>query len=156
MYWKKFLQNVHEAYYIARDPETPLTVGLIGLVGVTWVVFPGDFDFIPTIGWLDDLSVFDLCNRTMRWRSDPEVVKRVEGTSLRQTGAAIVSQTKSLGEPSPSIREIIRDVGVLTDRLIKIWILTTIMLGIVCFFIFFFLYNNSLSYLRDSSLEFNC
>ena len=49
-------------YYAARDPRTPLSVRLIALLVAAYALSPIDLipDFIPVLGYLDDLILLPL------------------------------------------------------------------------------------------------
>ena len=46
----------------SRGFTLPQKLGVTAL-GVLWVISPLDFDFLPLIGWIDDVMVLDLLRR---------------------------------------------------------------------------------------------
>ncbi|WP_276247545.1 YkvA family protein [Haladaptatus sp. YSMS36] len=91
---RPFLRGVHQLYYIVRDPETPWYLTIIGLFGVGWVLFLGDFDFIPYLGWIDDYTVFTVSNSIVRAGSSHDVISRAESKTLRGAVSKKVARGK--------------------------------------------------------------
>lgn len=61
--WAKALkQHTLTVYFAARDPRTPLLVRLLALMVAAYSLSPIDLipDFIPVIGYLDDLLLLPL------------------------------------------------------------------------------------------------
>src|SRR5574343_1289429 len=61
--WAKQLkQHTLTVYFAARDPRTPLLVRLLALLVAAYALSPIDLipDFIPVIGYLDDLLLLPL------------------------------------------------------------------------------------------------
>lgn len=61
--WAKALkQHTLTVYFAARDPRTPLLVRLLALMVAAYALSPIDLipDFIPVIGYLDDLLLLPL------------------------------------------------------------------------------------------------
>lgn len=61
--WAKQLkQQVLVVYYAARDPRTPLSVRVVALSVAAYALSPIDLipDFIPILGYLDDLILVPL------------------------------------------------------------------------------------------------
>jgi uncharacterized membrane protein YkvA (DUF1232 family) len=50
-------------YFAARDPRTPLVVRLLALFVAAYAISPIDLipDFIPVLGYLDDVILLPLC-----------------------------------------------------------------------------------------------
>jgi uncharacterized membrane protein YkvA (DUF1232 family) len=50
-------------YFAARDPRTPLAVRLLALFVAAYAISPIDLipDFIPVLGYLDDVILLPLC-----------------------------------------------------------------------------------------------
>jgi len=59
---KAFKQQTLVVYFSARDPRTPLLVRLLALLVAAYALSPIDLipDFIPVIGYLDDLILLPL------------------------------------------------------------------------------------------------
>jgi len=55
-------RDVHAVWLAARDPRVPLQVKLLALVIAAYAVSPVDLipDFIPVLGYLDDLIIVPL------------------------------------------------------------------------------------------------
>lgn len=61
--WAKFFkQQTLVVYFVARDPRTPLLVRVLAVVVAAYALSPIDLipDFIPVIGYLDDLLLLPL------------------------------------------------------------------------------------------------
>jgi uncharacterized membrane protein YkvA (DUF1232 family) len=54
---RRLKQETLALYYVARDPRTPVVAKLVAAVVVAYAVSPIDLipDFIPVLGYLDDL-----------------------------------------------------------------------------------------------------
>lgn len=59
---KSFKQQTLVVYFAARDPRTPLMVRLLAVLVAAYALSPIDLipDFIPIIGYLDDLILLPL------------------------------------------------------------------------------------------------
>jgi len=85
------------AYYAARDPRTPLPVRLLALAVAAYALSPIDLvpDFIPVLGYLDDLILIPLGIALVVRLLPDEVIatarERAKATSERPTsiGAAV-------------------------------------------------------------------
>ncbi|MTI64552.1 YkvA family protein [Methylophaga sp.] len=58
----KLKQHIAAIYYVYRDPETPMLTRWLALLVAAYAVSPIDLipDFIPVIGYLDDLILLPL------------------------------------------------------------------------------------------------
>ena len=59
---KNIKRDVHAVWLAARDPRTPLLAKVLALIVAAYAVSPIDLipDFIPIIGYLDDLIIMPL------------------------------------------------------------------------------------------------
>lgn len=59
---RRIKRDVVAVYFAARDPETPLAVRALALVVAAYALSPIDLipDFIPVLGYLDDLLIVPL------------------------------------------------------------------------------------------------
>ncbi len=59
---KQLKQHTMTAYFAARDPRTPWLVRLLAMLVAAYALSPIDLipDFIPVIGYLDDLIIVPL------------------------------------------------------------------------------------------------
>lgn len=59
---KNIKRDVHAVWLAARDPRTPLLATVLALIVAAYAVSPIDLipDFIPIIGYLDDLIIVPL------------------------------------------------------------------------------------------------
>ena len=79
-------------YFAARDPRTPLLVRLLALLVAAYALSPIDLipDFIPVIGYLDDLLIVPLGLALVVRLTPPEVIE-----SARQQAAHAASRPVS-------------------------------------------------------------
>jgi len=73
---KAFKQQTLVVYFSARDPRTPLLVRLLALLVAAYALSPIDLipDFIPVIGYLDDLILLPLGIALIVKFTPPEVI----------------------------------------------------------------------------------
>ncbi len=59
---RRIRRDVVTVYFAARHPETPLLVRLLALAVAAYALSPIDLipDFVPVLGWLDDLLIVPL------------------------------------------------------------------------------------------------
>ncbi len=79
-------------YYVARDPRTPLHVRLLALLVAAYALSPIDLipDFIPVIGYLDDLVLIPLGVALVVKLTPPEIIDAAR-EKARTTGRKPVS-----------------------------------------------------------------
>lgn len=79
-------------YYVARDPRTPLHVRLLALLVAAYALSPIDLipDFIPVIGYLDDLVLIPLGVALVVKLTPPEIIDAAR-EKARMTGRKPVS-----------------------------------------------------------------
>ena len=87
-------QHTLVAYFAARDPRTPWLVRWLGLLVAAYALSPIDLipDFIPVLGYLDDLVIVPL-GMVLVLRLIPEEVKR----SARERALALAGRPTSRG-----------------------------------------------------------
>lgn len=76
-HWARQLkQQSLTVYFAARDPRTPLFVRLLALAVAAYALSPIDLipDFIPVIGYLDDLLIVPLGLALVVRLTPPEVI----------------------------------------------------------------------------------
>ena len=91
--WAKELkQHTLVAYFAARDPRTPWLARGLALLVAAYALSPIDLipDFIPVLGYLDDLVIVPL-GLVLVLRLLPEEVKR----SAREQAAALAARPTS-------------------------------------------------------------
>lgn len=73
---KRLKQHTLTVYYAARDPRTPLLVRALALFVAAYALSPIDLipDFIPVIGYLDDLLLIPLGLALVVRFTPPEVL----------------------------------------------------------------------------------
>jgi uncharacterized membrane protein YkvA (DUF1232 family) len=91
---KRLKQQTLVVYFAARDPRTPWFVRLIALFVAAYALSPIDLipDFIPVLGFLDDLILVPLGLALVVWLTPPEVM-----LSARQLAEAAVERPVSRG-----------------------------------------------------------
>lgn len=75
--WARTLkQHTLVVYYAARDPRTPMGVRLLALLVAAYALSPIDLipDFIPVLGYLDDLLIVPLGIALVVRLTPPEVI----------------------------------------------------------------------------------
>ena len=74
---KAFKRRTLVVYFSARDPRTPLLVRLLALVVAAYALSPVDLipDFIPVLGYLDDLILLPLAIALIVKLTPPEVIE---------------------------------------------------------------------------------
>jgi len=79
-------------YFAARDPRTPLSVRLLALAVAAYALSPIDLipDFIPVLGYLDDLIIVPL-GILLVIRLTPPVVREASRARSREAVAAPTS-----------------------------------------------------------------
>ena len=87
-------QHTLVAYFAARDPRTPWLVRWLALLVAAYALSPIDLipDFIPVLGYLDDLVIVPL-GLVLVLRLIPEDVKR----SARERALALAGRPTSRG-----------------------------------------------------------
>lgn len=70
-------QQTLTVYFAARDPRTPFAVRLLALLVAAYALSPIDLipDFIPVIGYLDDLLIVPLGLALVVRLTPPEVIE---------------------------------------------------------------------------------
>lgn len=77
-HWAKaFKQQTLVIYFSARDPRTPILVRVLALLVAAYALSPIDLipDFIPVIGYLDDLILLPLGIALIVKLTPPEVIE---------------------------------------------------------------------------------
>lgn len=91
---KALKQHTLTVYYVARDPRTPLYVRLLALLVAAYALSPIDLipDFIPVLGYLDDLLLIPL-GLALVVKLTPAAVLEAARAEALQTAAKPVSYT---------------------------------------------------------------
>lgn len=74
---KAFKQQTLVVYFAARDPRTPLLVRILAVLVAAYALSPIDLipDFIPVIGYLDDLILLPLGIALIVKFTPPDVIR---------------------------------------------------------------------------------
>ena len=98
--WARQLkQHTLTVYFVARDPRTPWTVRILALAVAAYALSPIDLipDFIPLIGYLDDLLIVPLGLALVVRLTPPEVIEssrdkatQVAGKPVSYAAAAVI------------------------------------------------------------------
>lgn len=80
-------QHTLTVYFAARDPRTPLLVRLLALLVAAYALSPIDLipDFIPVIGYLDDLLLVPLGIALVVRLTPPEVIAAAREKAAQAT-----------------------------------------------------------------------
>lgn len=84
----KLKQHITAIYFVYRDPQTPMLTRWLALLVVAYAFSPIDLipDFIPVIGYLDDLILLPLgCWLVIRTVPDIVWQRSLEKASVRST-----------------------------------------------------------------------
>lgn len=78
-------RDVHAVWLAARDPRTPLVAKVLALIVAAYAVSPIDLipDFIPVIGYLDDLIIVPLGIMLVVRLIPPEVMREHRETAAQ-------------------------------------------------------------------------
>jgi uncharacterized membrane protein YkvA (DUF1232 family) len=92
----RLLRDLYVLYLTSRDSRTGRGATLVALAALAWVVFPGDFDFVPLVGWIDDAVVVTVAKCAIDGLAPDAVVRDHEAasaTGLRRflAGVAVVA-----------------------------------------------------------------
>ena len=84
---RKIKQDVHAVWLAARDPRTPWFAKALALAVAAYAVSPIDLipDFIPLLGYLDDLLIVPLGILLVVRLIPPEVMKEHRETASNAT-----------------------------------------------------------------------
>ena len=87
-------QHTLTVYYAARDPRTPTYVRVLALLVAAYALSPIDLipDFIPVIGYLDDLLIVPLGLALVVRLTPPEALESARAKA-QQTASKPVSYT---------------------------------------------------------------
>lgn len=86
---KQLKQHTLTVYFAARDPRTPLLVRILAVLVAAYALSPIDLipDFVPVIGYLDDLLLIPLGLALVVRLTPPEVIEaaraRAEQASIK-------------------------------------------------------------------------
>lgn len=91
---KSFKRQTLVVYFAARDPRTPLFVRMLAILVAAYALSPIDLipDFIPVIGYLDDLILLPLGIALIVKLTPPAVIQ----TAQAQAAAATEKPTSYL------------------------------------------------------------
>jgi len=89
---QRIKRDVVAVYFAARDPETPLAVRILALAVAAYALSPIDLipDFIPVLGYLDDLLIVPLGLFVVIRLLPPHVL-----SSSREKAAAVLERPRS-------------------------------------------------------------
>lgn len=84
---KSFKQQTLVVYFAARDPRTPLFVRMLAILVAAYALSPIDLipDFIPVIGYLDDLILLPLGIALIVRLTPPEVIQAAQAQAAAAT-----------------------------------------------------------------------
>ncbi len=91
-YWaQQIKQQTLTVYFAARDPRTPFAVRLLALLVAAYALSPIDLipDFIPVIGYLDDLLIVPLGLALVVRLTPPEVIESSRQKAAHAAGRPV-------------------------------------------------------------------
>ena len=88
---KQLKQHTLTVYFAARDPRMPLLVRLLALLVAAYALSPIDLipDFIPVIGYLDDLLLVPLGLALVVRLTPPEVIEDARASAQQATSRPV-------------------------------------------------------------------
>lgn len=88
---RQLKQHTLTVYFAARDPRTPLAVRLLALCVAAYALSPIDLipDFIPVLGYLDDLLLVPLGLALVVRLTPPEVLESARDKAARQASKPV-------------------------------------------------------------------
>ncbi|WP_313677250.1 YkvA family protein [Pantoea vagans] len=88
---KNIKRDVHAVWLAARDPRTPLLAKVLALIVAAYAVSPIDLipDFIPIIGYLDDLIIVPLGIMLVVRLIPAEVMREHRETAAQASGRPV-------------------------------------------------------------------
>ncbi|PAU64057.1 hypothetical protein BZL41_10595 [Pseudomonas sp. PIC25] len=88
---RQLKQHTLTVYFAARDPRTPLLVRLLALLVAAYALSPIDLipDFIPVIGYLDDLLLIPLGLALVVKLTPPEVLNSAREQAQQAAGKPV-------------------------------------------------------------------
>lgn len=89
---RRIKRDVVTVYFAARDPATPMFIRLLALAIAAYALSPIDLipDFIPVLGYLDDVLIVPLGLLLVIWLLPPQVL-----ASSRAKAAAVLERPTS-------------------------------------------------------------
>ena len=80
-------QQTLTVYFAARDPRTPLWVRLLAVLVTAYALSPIDLipDFIPVIGFLDEVILIPLCLAVVIRNVPPQVIESARSKAQQTT-----------------------------------------------------------------------
>lgn len=122
-YAREIIESTLELYHLSTADDTPRIAAIVGLLGVIWVVVPYDFDFVPLLGWIDDISILHLSKKFARWVSPPETVSEAEDQSSQGLTVAIDTARDSTQNWTEAAKNFARTIWHPISKLLAaIWI----------------------------------
>lgn len=88
---RQIKQQTLTVYFAARDPRTPWAVRLLALLVAAYALSPIDLipDFIPLIGYLDDLLIVPLGLALVVRLTPPEIIQSSREQAARFAGKPV-------------------------------------------------------------------
>jgi uncharacterized membrane protein YkvA (DUF1232 family) len=77
-FWREVWQQMRLVLRLIRDPEVPIYLKIVPLLGFLYLLFPFDLvtDFVPVIGQLDDLTALIVGGKVFIELAPPALVAR--------------------------------------------------------------------------------
>jgi uncharacterized membrane protein YkvA (DUF1232 family) len=100
-------RQVRLVFYLMKDPEVPIYLKILPLLGILYILFPIDIiaDVVPVLGQLDDLTLLVIGSKVFIEMAPPQVVARIMAQMRGEATAKIVEGTATDVKPEPFLIE---------------------------------------------------
>jgi uncharacterized membrane protein YkvA (DUF1232 family) len=96
-------RQVRLVFYLMKDPEVPVYLKILPLLGFLYILFPIDIitDVVPVLGQLDDLTILVIGSKVFIEMAPPQVVARYLEQMRSEATTKIVEGTATDATPAP-------------------------------------------------------
>lgn len=100
-------RQVRLVFYLMKDPEVPIYLKILPLLGILYILFPIDIiaDVVPVLGQLDDLTLLVIGSKVFIEMAPPQVVARLTAQMRGEATAKIVEGTATDVKHEPILIE---------------------------------------------------
>jgi uncharacterized membrane protein YkvA (DUF1232 family) len=100
-------RQVRLVFYLMKDPEVPIYLKIVPLLGILYILFPIDIiaDVVPVLGQLDDLTILVIGSKVFIEMAPPQVVARIMAQMRGEATTKIVEGSATDVTPAPLLIE---------------------------------------------------